>query len=72
VPLSGLSAPPAKVSATLYYRAIPPFFLQDRFCTAKGTDADRLRFVASQLKLDGSRAADWKLEMVKTGPVAVP
>ena len=71
VPLSGLSAPPAKVSATLYYQAIPPFFLQDRFCTAKGTDADRLRFVTSQLQLDDTRAANWKLNMVSTGPVAV-
>jgi hypothetical protein len=71
VPLSGLSAAPAKVSATLYYQAIPPFFLQDRFCTAKGTDVDRLRFVTSQLKLDDTRAANWKLNMVSTGSVAV-
>ncbi len=72
VPLSGLSAPPAKVSATLYYQATPPFFLQDRFCTAKGTDAARLQVVTSQLKLDGTRAAGWKLNMVSSGPVAVP
>jgi len=71
VPLSGLPGVPAKVSATLYYQAIPPFFLQDRFCTAKGTDADRLRFVTSQLKLAGTRAAQWKLNMVSSGPVAV-
>ncbi|WP_216856283.1 hypothetical protein [Acidisphaera sp. S103] len=71
VPLTGLSAPPAKVSATLYYQAIPPFFLQDRFCTAKGTDVDRLRFVTSQLKLSDTRAADWKLNMVSSGQVAV-
>jgi hypothetical protein len=71
VPVSGLSAPPAQVKATLYYQAIPPFFLQDRFCTAKGTDADRLRFVTSQLKLNDTRAANWKLNMVSTGPVAV-
>jgi hypothetical protein len=45
--------------------------LQDRFCTAKGTDADRLRFVTSQLKLDGTRAANWKLDLVRTGPIAV-
>jgi hypothetical protein len=38
---------------------------------AKGTDADRLRFVTSQLKLDGTRAAKWKLDMVSTGRVAV-
>jgi hypothetical protein len=71
VPLGGLSAPPAKVVATLYYQAIPPFFLQDRFCTAKGTDADRLRFVTSQLNLNGTRATQWKLNMVTSGPIAV-
>jgi cytochrome c553 len=71
VPLKDLPAPPAKISATLYYQAIPPFYLQDRFCTAKGTDADRLRFVTSELKLDDTRAAQWKLNLVSTGPVAV-
>jgi hypothetical protein len=71
VALAGLSARPAKMAATLYYQAIPPFFLQDRFCTAKGTDADRLRFVTSELDLTNTRAADWKLEMVGTGEVAL-
>ena len=72
VPLGGLSAPPASVEATLYYQATPPYFLQDRFCTAKGTDTDRLAYLASELKLSGTPAADWKLRMVSTGPIAVP
>jgi hypothetical protein len=38
----------------------PPFFLQDRFCTAKGANAHRLRYVTSLLRLD-SQAAGWKL-----------
>ena len=71
IPLTAMSAPPAKVSATLYYQAIPPFFLQDRFCTAKGADADRLRYVTSLLRLDG-QAAGWKLNLVSTGAVPVP
>jgi len=70
IPLATMTAPPAKVSATLYYQAIPPFFLQDRFCIAKGTDVDRLRFVTSLLRLDG-QVAGWKLNMVSTGPVTV-
>jgi hypothetical protein len=70
IPLAAMSAPPAKVSATLYYQAIPPFFLRDRFCTAKGTDADRLRFTTSLLRLD-SQVAGWKLNMVSTGPVTM-
>jgi cytochrome c553 len=71
VKLGELSAAPAKVEATLFYQAIPPFFQQDRFCTAKGTDEDRLRFVTSELKLNGTQAAGWKMKMVGTGPVAV-
>ena len=70
IPLTAMSSRPAKVSATLYYQAIPPFFLQDRFCTAKGTDADRLRFVTSLLRLEG-KVAGWKLNIVGTGPVTV-
>ena len=70
IPLTAMSATPARVSATLYYQAIPPFFLQDRFCTAKGADAERLRYVTSLLRLDG-QAAGWKLNLVSTGPVPV-
>jgi hypothetical protein len=71
IPLTAMSGAPAKVSATLYYQAIPPFFLQDRFCTAKGADADRLRYVVSELG-PGPQAAGWKLNLVSTGSVPVP
>lgn len=59
-----LSGPVASVEATLYYQAIPPFYLQDRFCTAKGTDRDRLAYLTSKLELADTTAADWKLKMV--------
>ncbi len=71
IPLTAMSGAPGKVSATLYYQAIPPFFLQDRFCTAKGADADRLRYVVSELG-PGPQAAGWKLNLVSTGSVPVP
>jgi hypothetical protein len=48
---------------------VPPFFLQDRFCTAEGTDTERLRDLTAKLNLAGTRAADWKLEVVSTGVV---
>ena len=35
---------PASVRARLYYQATPPFYLQDRFCTATGPDAARLYY----------------------------
>ena len=71
VPLSDLKGEPAGVTATLYYQATPPFFLQDRFCTAKGADRDRLLSIATGLKLNGTRAEKWKLNVVGTGTVAV-
>jgi mono/diheme cytochrome c family protein len=72
VDLAGLAAKPASVQATLYYQATPPFFLQDRFCTAKGADTDRLAWIASRLNLSGTPAEDWKLKLVTTGPVRLP
>ncbi|HUF78955.1 MAG TPA: hypothetical protein VMR44_08570, partial [Thermoanaerobaculia bacterium] len=70
--LSGASGEPVYVRATLYYQAIPPFYLQDRFCTAKGADTDRLYYLTGHLDLEGTRAADWKLEVVGSGLVEIP
>ncbi|HEX5761005.1 MAG TPA: hypothetical protein VF121_17590 [Thermoanaerobaculia bacterium] len=75
VPLADLPAGsrPASVQATLYYQAIPPFYLQDRFCTTpRKPDTSRLFFLAGHLDLSGTRAADWKLKVVSSGRVAVP
>jgi len=72
VPLAGLAGKPATVAATLYYQATPPYYLQDRFCTAKSTDAARLYFTARHLDLDGTAAQDWKLKVADSVSVAVP
>jgi hypothetical protein len=74
VPLAELKAnsKPAAVQATLYYQATPPFFLQDRFCTSKSSDTQRLYYVAGNLDLAGTTAQDWKLRVVTSGPVSVP
>lgn len=71
VPLADLpkGAKPAAVKATLYFQATPPFYLQDRMCTAKGEHRDRLGFLAGHLNLDGTQAEDWKLEVVSSGTV---
>jgi hypothetical protein len=58
------------VRVTLYYQSIPPFYLQDRFCTApKQPDTARLFFVAGHVSLDGTRAEGWKLKLVSSGTV---
>jgi hypothetical protein len=73
VALSALgTGKPATVRATLYYQATPPFFLQDRFCTAQSADTSRLRYISGELKLDGTPGANWKLRVVTSGPVTVP
>lgn len=68
-----LDAKPAFVRARLFYQAIPPFFLQDRFCIsqqARGTsttDTERLYFLAGHLNLDDTEAQSWKLQIADSG-----
>lgn len=72
IPLAEIKGTPASVEAVLYYQATPPFYLQDRFCTSKGDDADRLFLLAGFLRQQGTESADWKLRLVSTGRVPVP
>ena len=73
IPLADLpkGARPASIEADLYYQATPPSYLQDRFCTAKGPDTDRLYFLTGHLNLAGTQAEGWKLKVVGSGTVAV-
>jgi hypothetical protein len=61
----------ASVRVRLSYQATPPFYLQDRFCTAEGPDRDRLYFLGGHLNLAGTEAADWKLIVADSGPVEI-
>jgi hypothetical protein len=71
IDLAELARPPASVRATLFYQAMPPYFLQDRFCTSDSDDTKRLQFLAGHLSLDGTEAQDWKLEIVSSELVPV-
>jgi hypothetical protein len=72
IPLADLKGAPAGVRVTLYYQSIPPFYLQDRFCTTpRRPDTARLFFVAGHVSLDSTRAEGWKLKVVSSGMVAV-
>ncbi len=71
IDLSDIEGTPAAVRATLYYQATPPYFLQDRFCTSRSDDTQRLYFLAGHLDLEGGRAEDWKLEVVASEAVPV-
>jgi hypothetical protein len=72
VKLAELHGKPASVRATLYYQATPPFFLQDRFCTAKGGDTKRLFYVAGKLNLKQTPIDGWKLKVAESGTARVP
>jgi len=57
IPTSELSGTPARVYATLYYQAIPPYFLRARFvsgCPSGNCEpaADRALYMTSHLNLD--------------------
>jgi len=52
-----------RVVATLYYQAIPPFYLDERFRTAQGDSGKRLHYIASHLNVEGTAIDDWKLEI---------
>jgi hypothetical protein len=71
IDLAGLDSEPAAVRATLYYQAIPPFYLQDRFCSADSEDTERLYFLAGHLNLDQTPAEHWKLAVAGSGVVPV-
>lgn len=60
IPLADIAGTPYSVTARIYYQAIPPYYLQDRFCTASGDDRDRLYYLAGKIKLDNI-ADNWKL-----------
>jgi hypothetical protein len=72
-----LKSKPARISATLYYQSIPPFYQQDRYCTAahaRGTpieDTQRLHYLAANLDLKDTHAEDWRLQVTGTGWVKV-
>jgi hypothetical protein len=67
-----LGSPPVAVRATVYYQAIPPFYLQDRFCTGRGADTERLYFLAGNLDLDGTPAEGWKLKLAEARVALAP
>jgi hypothetical protein len=72
IDLGEVKGTPASLRATLFYQAMPPYFLEDRFCTSKSADTQRLYFLAGHLNLDGTEAEDWKLEVVGSGLVPLP
>jgi len=61
-----------QVRVTLYYQAIPPYFLRNLFETApEGPATQRLHHLCRELDLEGTAIEDWKLPITSvTSPVA--
>jgi len=66
-----VDAKSVSVRATLFYQNIPPYYLQDRFTIGKGDATRRLYYIASNLNLDGTPMADWKI-MIATATAGAP
>ena len=61
VPLNGLNPANLSVKATLYYQAIPPYYLNDRFRQAPDQPAtQRLYYLTSNLQTKGTPIENWK------------
>jgi hypothetical protein len=61
---AGVDPAKLKVRATLYYQALPPYFLRNLFETAPdGPAARRLHYLCSNLMLDGTPIENWKLRI---------
>ena len=54
----------AKVTATLYYQSLPPYYLKQRFEGAPDGDAtQRLYYIASRLQTEGTVIEGWKMKV---------
>jgi hypothetical protein len=71
VPRDAFTGTPVAVRARVYYQPTPPFYLQDRFCSAKGPDTDRLHWLTGHLDLKGTPGEGWKLLVADSGPVKI-
>lgn len=59
-----------RVRASLYYQALPPYYLAQRFQT-KGEETRRLAFLTSRLRVEGTPIESWKL-LLHSDARAVP
>jgi hypothetical protein len=70
---AGLDPRDLKVKATLYYQAIPPYWLHQRFTLAPDQPAtQRLYTLASHLNTAGTPIEGWKLPLVTESAYVVP
>lgn len=64
VPLNDRTRNAVSVRAVLYYQAIPPYYLKDRFTIGKGAETKRLAYLTSHLTVERTPVENWKLFLV--------
>jgi hypothetical protein len=64
IPLDDRTRSIVSVRVTLYYQAIPPSYLRDRFTIGKGVETQRLAYLTSHLNLKETPIENWKLPIV--------
>ena len=70
---AGVDASKLRVRATLYYQAMPPYYLRNLFTTAPdGPATQRLHYLTSHLNLKGTPAEGWKLRITSAESNVAP
>jgi len=69
VPIGSQLANAASVVATLYYQAIPPYYLRQRGDSASGSDTARLKNMVCYLNVNGNSSPipNWRLQIAQAG-----
>ncbi|HYG77773.1 MAG TPA: cytochrome P460 family protein, partial [Planctomycetota bacterium] len=65
VPIDVEMTTPIRVSATLYYQSLPPYYLKQRFVHADKPETQRLYYLYSSLDLENTPIKNWKLEIAR-------
>lgn len=55
-----------RVVARVYYQALAPYYLKQRFSDAQGPDTQRLHYLGSYLTTEGTPVEDWKVLIDET------
>ncbi len=71
VPLSSIAGTPFAVRVSLYYQAIPPYYLAQRAADASGPDTERLVDFADRLTVEGTPVENWRL-LIATASAPIP
>ena len=67
---AGIDPGRLRITATLFYQSIPPYYLMQRFAQAPdGPATQRLAYLTSRLDTKGTPIEGWRLPIVSSGVV---